>query len=265
MNLSPSAPGTPASGPRRTHRRRRLVLSCVGGLAIGALCATGAVVQHRSSTGATPGGASRPIGVHAPGEGRAPGAATSPPSGPGAKPVTVGLEPARFAQFDNPTLRGFASTGLVGRVVRGHILTVDYHVSDAAHLVSTTYVVQPMNKNGKAHGKPVTVTETGGIVPMREVASDFEEKGETLTPDQLDQMVDFSDGTAHPVVGDTALVFLGHKNGGAYLGLARMTFNPATDRFEWAGKPPNEQWSSTALTDEQVDNQFGDLVDDDAT
>lgn len=247
---------TPSNPGQRSNRRRSVAFISVGGLAVSAACAV-AVISHNGAAPAASTSMERPAATASASD------PTASPS-PTRKPVKVGLEPALIAPFGAHTLRGFASTDAVGRVVRGHIVSVDYHVSDDnAHVVSTTYVVQPINKHGKSHGHAITVSETGGVVPMRAVRSDFEDKGLTLTPEQLDQPVDFSDGTAHPVVGDTTLVFLGHKTAGQYVAMARMTLNPATREFEWAGEAPNEEWSSTELTDEQVENQYGDLVEED--
>lgn len=170
---------------------------------------------------------------------------------------------ARIAPYFLPTLTQFANSGVIDRVVVGTVTNVEYKVSDdGSNTVFTVMSIRTQDPLGLGSVQTITVREMGGIVPLRAVRSDFEAHTGPIPDDQLDDLVDYSDGTTHPKVGETELLFLENLPQGElaqYSSMARMNFNTNTKLFNWAGQSPNPDWASS-LSQSQIVADFTPLL-----
>lgn len=240
----------------RAARRTRLRAVAAGAAAVvvaGTLAGIAVTSGHRATRADSPREAAGPVRTERPSAGSAPARPT----------LTVRIEGTRIAPFYLPTLNAFAHSGVVDGVVAGTVTKVDYQVStDGTNEVFTIFTVRTQDLRGQAPSRTITVRELGGIVPLREVRSDFEAHTGPIAADRLDELVDYTDGRTHPVVGETDLIFLQslpQSDTAQYASLARMSLDRAGDRFTWAGRTPNSAWAAS-LSRPEAASAFGALA-----
>ncbi|MFE2291452.1 hypothetical protein [Streptomyces sp. NPDC059452] len=176
------------------------------------------------------------------------------------------IDAALVSSYSAPSLAAFVSEAGATNVISGTVTASRSLVTGPANTVETILTISVERQRDADAPTTVEVREQGGVVPVAQVRSDFEEKlGRELTDEELTERVDYQfNGAEHARVGDQVLVVVADdasvREEGAYLGLARLvredepgalsksssakssSGKSGSAKYTWPGEAPNPDW-----------------------
>lgn len=200
------------------------------------------------------------------GKGSAPGSQSAARHGAASRAQSAPLKtPDRVVRLDGSLVRSYAAPSLAAfvrqakavNVISGTVTATRPLVTPPIDTVETILTISVERQRDASAPTTVEVREQGGVVPLAQVRSVFEDKlGRKLTAKELAETVDFRfNGIEHARVGDRVLVVVANdasvQKKGAYVSLARLVQedtagtlakSSSAARFTWPGDAPNPSW-----------------------
>ncbi len=153
-----------------------------------------------------------------------------------------------------PSLDEFAKSALVTDVVAGTVESTRTYVMGTGDDVYTDVALRVRSARSASPGSLVTIRESGGIVTLDQIKSNFEGRltGEEIQR-QADKTVDMKiAGQAHSQKGDRVLFFVGGRttDPGGQFAVARMVDATGSGEYRWMGEAFNHDWISSLRMDQ---------------
>ncbi len=163
------------------------------------------------------------------------------------QPLIVHGDGALIAPYFVPSLKEFEADPYVVGVIEGRVTDAMAEVSEDQNTVNTVVTVEVSQGWGTSEST-IKVVEPGGVVPLRDVRSQFEGKEwqKPLTDEDLGQQVDYQmEGFPHTHIGDHVVMFLADRSAkeGIFNLAAGLTVSPDGQGYTWpGGDSPNPEW-----------------------